>query len=231
MPLQCPPLHHCPRTPSSSDVPSHRLNLHRPSPPRQDHPPRPPNPPYCQHQPPLKTIAWHRHIDSIPSPIWLATQVSQQFRKPQVPSPPRSSLLSRQWVDLRRDYFLTHSETSPKTSSSPIHLEPHQPTPSSSFLNCLPLPPPPNHLSCLLLPSPPQYWSPCSSIFSIWEGKLEKKQYILRWSWWVERIISKIILSLWLPFCVFWENNDQNTRNRTAYWFTCYLRLAIPFAN
>ena len=52
-----PPLHHCPRTPTPSNVNSHRLNLHRPSPPNQDHPPRLPDTPYCQNRPPLKTLA------------------------------------------------------------------------------------------------------------------------------------------------------------------------------
>ena len=79
-----PPLHHCPQTPTPSNVNSHRLNLHRPSPPNQDHPPRLPDTPYCQNRPPLKTVARDRHSNSITSPIRLAPQVSQELRKHQI---------------------------------------------------------------------------------------------------------------------------------------------------
>ena len=176
MALHCPLIHHCPQTPSSSDVPSHRLNWYCQYPPHQDHPPCTYANPSCQHRPHFKTKTFNIHINSIPYPIWLAPQVSQQFRKPQVLSPPEYSILSRRWVDLRKYYFRTYYETSPRTSYYPSHLTSHKSTPSSNVSNYLPWPPPPTHLSWILLPSPPRYCSPRPSIFAVWEGKIENKQ-------------------------------------------------------
>ena len=68
MPLHCPPLHHCPRTPPFSDVPSHCLNWHCEYPPHQDNSPHRSPTPYCKHWPPFKTVAWYRHINIISSP-------------------------------------------------------------------------------------------------------------------------------------------------------------------
>ena len=95
------------------------INWHHPSPPHHDNPPCPLATTYYQHRPPLKIVEWHRHRNHIPSPIRLAPQVSQELRKPQVPSTLGSSLLSLLWVDLSTDSFCTHTETSPTTSSLP----------------------------------------------------------------------------------------------------------------
>ena len=150
----------------------------------------------------------------IPFTIGLAPPASQNFWKTQVLSPPRSSILSRWWVDFRTDSFLTHPETSQIISSSQRILAPHQSNNSSSFSKYLPLPPPPTHLHCILLPPQHDIIPPASQFFLCGKIISIRKKLNLRWSWWVERIVVRSVSSIWLPFYVFWANKYQNTKTR-----------------
>ena len=131
------------------------------------------------------------------------------------------------------DRFFSHPSC--KLIKNPLFLEIAWTTPfnpSSSFLNYLPLPPPLTRRFYPWQLSPPQSCSPCPSIFALWEGDLDKKQLILRWSWWLRCFVGRSVMSVWLPECVLCvlRNTKLEKQKQSNKIFTPYLRTINPFA-